>query len=94
MPFRDDDHSLRDIADAVGMIESFTSAMDFEAFRKDPKTIAAVERKLLIISEAAIRLGAQAESRCPGTPWRDIRGLAASPIRPDRAAGRLENSTE
>ncbi|MFN0171125.1 MAG: DUF86 domain-containing protein [Bryobacteraceae bacterium] len=75
MPFRDDDHSLHDIADAVGMIESFTSGMDFEAFREDPKTIAPVERKLLIISEAAIRLGAQAESRCPGMPWREIRGM-------------------
>ena len=49
--------------------------MDFEAFREDPKTVAAVERKLLIISEAAIRLGAEAESRGPGMPWRDIRGM-------------------
>jgi uncharacterized protein with HEPN domain len=42
--------------------------MDFEAFRQDPKTIAAVERKLQIISEAAIRLGDEAERRCPGQP--------------------------
>ncbi|MBI4904314.1 MAG: DUF86 domain-containing protein [Acidobacteria bacterium] len=57
------------------MIESFTSGMDFEAFHEDPRTVAAVERKLLIISEAAIRLGAHAETRCPGMPWRDIRGM-------------------
>ena len=49
--------------------------MNFDQFREDPKTIAAVERELLIISEAAIRLGAAAESRCPGAPWRDIRGM-------------------
>ena len=49
--------------------------MDFEAFRDDPKTVAAVERKLQIISEAAIRLGSVAEDRCPGLPWRDIRGM-------------------
>jgi uncharacterized protein with HEPN domain len=75
LPFRDEDNSFRDIANAIGMIESFTSGMDFEAFREDPKTLAAVERKLQIISEAAIRLGAEAESRCPGMPWRDIRGM-------------------
>lgn len=75
MPFRDADGSLRDIVDAVGMIETFTAGMDFEAFREDPKTIAAVERKLLVISEAAIRLGSDAESRCPGQSWRDMRGI-------------------
>jgi uncharacterized protein with HEPN domain len=62
---------LRDIVDAIGPIEAFTSGMDFEAFREDPKTVAAVERKLQIISEAAIRLGANAERRCPGLPWRE-----------------------
>ena len=55
MPFRDQDNSLREIADAIGMIETFT--------------------KLQIISEAAIRLGGDAETRCPGLPWRDIRGI-------------------
>jgi hypothetical protein len=33
------DRSLRDIADAIGMIETFTAGMDFEAFRGDPKTL-------------------------------------------------------
>jgi len=75
LPFNDEDNALHDIADAIGMIESFTADMDFEAFREDPKTVAAVERKLLIISEAAIRLGGGAERRCPGLPWRDIRGI-------------------
>jgi uncharacterized protein with HEPN domain len=49
--------------------------MDLEAFREDLKTIAAVERKLLLISEAAIRLGADAERLCPGLPWNNIRGI-------------------
>jgi uncharacterized protein with HEPN domain len=47
------------------MIERFTAQMDFDAFREDPKTIAAVERRLQIISEAAIRLGAVAENKVP-----------------------------
>lgn len=49
--------------------------MDLDSFRQDPKTIAAVERKLQVISEAAVRLGDKAEALCPGLPWRDIRGI-------------------
>jgi uncharacterized protein with HEPN domain len=37
--------------------------------------VAAVERKLQIVSEAAIRLGVEAEGRIPDQPWRDIRGM-------------------
>jgi uncharacterized protein with HEPN domain len=50
------------MAGAIGMIEMFTSGMDFEEFCNEPKTIAAVERKLQIISEAAIRFGDDAEA--------------------------------
>jgi uncharacterized protein with HEPN domain len=75
LPFEDEDGSLRDIADAVDMIEPFTSGMDLEQFSEDPKTVAAVERKRQIISEAAIRLGANAESPVSSAPWRDIRDM-------------------
>jgi uncharacterized protein with HEPN domain len=64
-----------DIIDAIAMIEQFTSRMDFEAFRSSPMAVAAVERKLQIISEAATRLGDEAEQRIPDQPWRDIRGI-------------------
>ena len=75
MPFREPVLSLRDILDAIDMIVEFVCGMDLEAFRKDPKTVAAVERKLLLISEAAMRLGEDAERLCPGLPWRNIRGI-------------------
>ena len=75
MPFREPTLSLRDILDGVDMIVRFVRDMDFDAFREDPKTIAAVERKLLLISEAAVRLGEDAERLCPGLPWHNIRGL-------------------
>ena len=75
MPFNEPSLSLADIRDAITAIEQFTENMDFEAFRDDPKTIAAVERKLQVISEAAVRLGAQAELLCPDLPWRNIRGI-------------------
>jgi len=48
--------------------------MDLAAYEADAKTQAAVERKMLTISEAAIRLKDEAEVLCPGVPWRDIRG--------------------
>jgi len=59
---------------AIEMIEEFISGMDFDAFQEDAKTIAAVERKLLVISEAAVRLGEQATALCPDQPWHKIRG--------------------
>lgn len=46
---------------AITMIDQFTSGMDFEAFRANPMAVAAIKRKLQIISEAAIRLGDEAE---------------------------------
>jgi uncharacterized protein with HEPN domain len=75
LPFKEPDLALRDILDAIERIEQFTAGLDFEAFRQDPKTVAAVEWKLLVISEAAIRLGDVAEMRCPGLLWRNIRGI-------------------
>ena len=57
------------------MIEQFTSGMDFDAFRSNPMAVSAVERKLQIISEAATRLGSEAEKQAPDQPWRDIRGM-------------------
>jgi uncharacterized protein with HEPN domain len=75
LPFREPALSLRDIVDGIDMIVQFVRDMDLEAFREDPKTVAAVERKLLLISEAAVRLGDDAERLCPGLPWRNIRGI-------------------
>lgn len=49
--------------------------MDLDGFRSDSKTQAAVERKMPIISEAAFRLKDEAETLCPGVPWRDVRGI-------------------
>ena len=75
MPFRDPALSLRDILDSIDMIVDFVRGMDLGAFRADPKTVAAVERKLLLISEAAMRLGEDADRLCPGLPWHNIRGM-------------------
>jgi uncharacterized protein with HEPN domain len=44
LPFREHTLSLRDILDGIDMIVQFVRGMDLEAFREDPKTVAAVER--------------------------------------------------
>jgi uncharacterized protein with HEPN domain len=74
LPFREPWLPLQDILDAITAIGVFTSGLDLSAFKADPKTVAAVERKPLLISEAATRLGEQADVLCTGLPWRDIRG--------------------
>jgi uncharacterized protein with HEPN domain len=75
LPFRDLSSSLRDIYEAIEAIERFVLGMDFSVFKADEKTNAAVERKLLVLSEAARRLGDDAEKLCPGIPWKNIRGI-------------------
>jgi uncharacterized protein with HEPN domain len=75
LPFRDPAACLNDILDSIDLIESFITGMNLESFPADAKTVAAVERKPLSISEAAVRLGDEAEKLRPGMRWRDIRGI-------------------
>lgn len=75
MPFSNSKSYLKDILESVEYIEAFTAGMSCEVFEQDAKTIAAVERKLQVLSEAAIRLGDDAEILCPGLPWHNIRGI-------------------
>lgn len=75
MPFEDARSHFADILDSLNSIESFVRGMDLDSFQEDEKTRAAVERKLLVISEAAIRLKENGERLCPDMPWRDIRGI-------------------
>ena len=75
MPFRDYRRSLKDILDNISRIERFTAGMDLDVFRNDEQAIFAVQYALLAISEAAHRLGNEAEILCPGQPWPDIRGI-------------------
>lgn len=77
MPFRDPVKNLHDIEHAIELVRQFVGAMSQEQFRADPKTEAAVERELQIISEAASRLGDQAPKLCPGVDWPGIRGFGS-----------------
>ncbi len=70
LPFRDNETHLRDLLEGLDHIESFLGDMDLEAYKADIKTKSAVERQMQIITEAAKRLGDDAETLCPGPDWK------------------------
>jgi uncharacterized protein with HEPN domain len=75
LPFEVSQSHLRAIYESIQLIEEFVRGMDVDAFRDDSKTRATVERKMTVISEAARRPKDEAETHCPGLPWRDIRPI-------------------
>jgi uncharacterized protein with HEPN domain len=75
MPSSRPELRLRNIVENVDLILEFTNDMKFDEFLSDDRTRLAVERCLLIISEAARKLGSEAEDRCPEIPWHRVRGL-------------------
>jgi uncharacterized protein with HEPN domain len=75
VPSRDPKPLLEDILEHIARIERYASGLDEQGFLLDDKTRDAIERNVQRISEAAVRLGAQAEELCPGIPWPDIRGI-------------------
>ena len=60
---------------AIEFIGEFTSGMSFEEYESNALVRSAVERQLLILSEAARRIGTEASIVCPGPDWKNIRGL-------------------
>lgn len=75
MSSKDPIQRFEDILENTNRIEEFTAGMDRATFEEDPKTSNAVERCLERISEAARKLGPDAERLCPGVPWPRLRAL-------------------
>lgn len=77
MPSLDPKRRLDDILESIGLIETYVAKAGGVAslLATANEYHDAVERRLLIISEAAVKLGALAERAQPETPWRNIRGL-------------------
>jgi uncharacterized protein with HEPN domain len=75
LPFREAAAHWADIQESIRLIESFLVDHDFETYQSDPMMKSAVERQMQIISEAAVRLGAEAEKHCPGLDWKGLRGM-------------------
>ena len=66
MPFRNAETHLRDILSSLELIETFLIGFNLEGYKGDLRTKSAVERQLQIITEAAYRLGDEADIVCPG----------------------------
>jgi uncharacterized protein with HEPN domain len=75
VPSSDPAQRFSDIIENIEKIERFTVGMDREHFARNEQAVLAVKYALLIISEAAVKLGKFATDRCPDIPWREIRGL-------------------
>jgi uncharacterized protein with HEPN domain len=67
--------TLGDIVENIDRILSYTAGKGELDFAKDQLLIDATERCLSRISEAAVKLGDDAEALAPGLPWPEIRGL-------------------
>jgi uncharacterized protein with HEPN domain len=75
VPSSDPVQRFSDIIENIEAIERDTASMDLRGFALADQTIRAVKYSLLVISEAAVKLGDLAADLCPAIPWRDIRGL-------------------
>lgn len=66
---------IRDILDAIAEIQRFTRGMDYEAFKKDDKSVRAVEMNFIIIGEAANQISEEIEEKYPSIPWNSMRAM-------------------
>ena len=66
---------LLDVLDNIRLIQTYLEGMDRPAFDADSRTRDAVERCLERLSEAATKLGSQAEDLAPGPPWPAVRAF-------------------
>ena len=72
MPSKDPRRRLLDIVENALAIESYIGGLSEKAFREDRMRRDAVERCLQRISEAAVKLGDDAERLIPSQPWKQI----------------------
>ncbi|RME23459.1 MAG: DUF86 domain-containing protein [Deltaproteobacteria bacterium] len=66
---------LSDIIESIEKIERYVSALSYDGFIADEKTIDAVVRNLEIIGEASNRLPESFQAQHPEIEWRRIVGL-------------------
>lgn len=75
MPSRNSSLTFGDIIENIDRILGYTAGRSQADFEADRMLIDATERCLSRISEAAVKLGAEAEELAPEIEWRDIRGI-------------------
>ncbi len=75
MPSRSADLFFDENLKAIQRICGFIGSMGFAESDQDEKTASAVERQLLTVTEASVRLSEEDRELCPGVEWRDMRNL-------------------
>jgi uncharacterized protein with HEPN domain len=66
---------IRDILDAISETQKFTHGMDYETFKRDDKSIRAVEMNFIIIGEAASQIPEEVEDKHQSIPWGLMRAM-------------------
>lgn len=75
MPPRDWRLRIEDILEAIHKTQRYVSGLSFDEFCADDKVVDAVVRNLEVIGEAARHIPPEIESRHPGVPWGEMRGM-------------------
>ena len=75
MPSSNPHLTFGDIIENIDRILEYTAGKSQETFAADQLVIDATERCLSRISEAAVKLGEEAETLSPDLAWKDIRRL-------------------
>jgi len=61
-----------DILNAISEIEAFTKGLSLRDFKKDKKTVRAIEREISIIGKVAYAVTKEFKEKHKDIPWRDI----------------------
>ena len=72
---RDCHDRIRDILDAIAEIQRFTQDMTYKDFKRDDKTVRAVEMNFIIIGEAASQIPEEIEEQYTKIPWNLMRAM-------------------
>jgi len=66
---------LDDILEAIGKIEKYTKGLNEGQFKKDDKTVDAVIRNFLVLSEAVKHIPQSIRRKYPNIPWKEMAGM-------------------
>lgn len=66
---------LQDIEEACEDIAAIVAGVDYDVFAASVEKVAAVERKVFVLGEAAARLPTDVRDGAPEIPWRLIIGM-------------------
>src|SRR3989344_459129 len=66
---------IQDIFDSIEEVEMFIKGFDYDAFKKDRKTINAVVRSLEVIGEAVKKVPEDVKNQYSEIPWKNMSGM-------------------